>query len=136
VVGTMGVGCCAAAGFGIATGFSAASMASVTLALSRTVLWGGVTGVAFGVIVVGFGASFFAVAVFVIRAGAFFAFSTFSFTAGLLVLALLTLVVFAAVVVVPAFSATIFFGRPRFLTAWGSIGAMEDIARGQLIATR
>lgn len=134
VVGVTGVGCCAAAGFGRATSCFAASMASVTVALSSTVLFAGVTGVACRVVVVGFGASFFAV-VFV-RAGAFFAFSTFSLTAGLFVLALLTPVVFAAVAIVPASSVTTFFGRPRFLTAEGSIVVVLDIVRGQLVATR
>jgi hypothetical protein len=138
--GVMGVGCCGAAGFGAATGCSAAFMASVTLALSRTVLLGGVvTGVALDAVVVGFSASFFVVAfaaVFVfVGAGAFFAFSTFSFAAVLFVLVNLMPVVSAAFVV-PTSSVTTFFGRPRFLIAGASIVFGVDMVRGQLFATR
>jgi hypothetical protein len=124
--GVTGVGCCDAVAF---EDGSAASVAAETLAASGIVLLGGVTGercVGCRTAMVGFGASFFAV-----RAGAFF---SFSFTAALFVLALLAPVVFSDVAIVPASSVVTFLGRPRFLTAGGSIVLGVDIARGQLNA--
>jgi hypothetical protein len=104
------------------------------LVASGIVLLGGVTGAGWrAAVVVGLGASFFAT-VFG-RAGAFFSLSTFALTAGVFVLACLTPIVFPSLAIVPASSATTFFGRPRFLTAGGSVEVAVDIARGQLIGT-
>jgi hypothetical protein len=134
VAGVAGVGCFAAAGFAVA--FTAAFFGLVAFGI---VLLGGVTGAGWRVAVVtGLGASFFATVFGRAGAGAFFSLTTFSLTAaGLLVLAALFVLACLAPAtllsseIVPASSAT-FFGRPRFLTAGGSIVLAVDIVGGQL----
>jgi hypothetical protein len=134
VAGVAGVGCCfAAAGFAVS--FAAAFF---VLGAFGIVLLGGVTGAGWRAAVTGLGASFFATVFVRAGAGAFFSLTTFSLTAaGLLVLtALLVLACLAPATllsseIVPASSAT-FLGRPRFLTAGGSIVLAVDIVGDQL----
>lgn len=154
LVGAAGVGCAGvvfvSTGFGVdATAFFTPSLAaavlgstfSVPLALtsSSILLVVGVTGVACFDVAIVLGASFGEAAAFAFT-GAFFSnFSFFSLTT--LTLSFLTTAAAAAATAAfftstgtgsPASSATTFFGRPRFLTAGGSVVGVEDIALGQL----
>jgi hypothetical protein len=111
---------------------------------SNILLVDGVTGVACAGAIADLGAIFFPAATVAVVAGAvfplfvatFFSFltsTTFSFVLGFAAAFFTAALLAATSGVVPASSATTFFGRPRFLIAGGSIVGFEDIATVQLV---
>lgn len=138
---------CTLASASFATTFSGCfAFFSVPLAStsSNILLVDGVVGVACAGAIADLGAIFFPAAtvavvvvgaVFPLFVATFFSFltsTTFSFVLGFAAAFFTAALLAATSGVVPASSATTFFGRPRFLIAGGSIVGFEDIADVQL----
>jgi len=126
-----GVACCPVAD---AAASSSATFVAVACASSNIVLFAGADGVVCCAVATVFGASFVGAGlVFAGRAGAvFFGFTALSLATALFAGALLASVFFTSNAIAPASPGVTLLGRPRFLTAGGSVAVVADIGGGQL----
>jgi len=147
-VGSWVWGCGAAVFFSVldacfSTTFAACAFFNVPFACtsSNILLVEGVTGVGCSAAIGDWGASFFAAGVaagatvFALFATVFFSFLTstgFAFSAGFAATFFTATLLASTAGIGPASSATTFFGRPRFLTAGGSVGGGDAIVAVQL----
>jgi len=105
----VGVACCPVAD---AAASCSASFVAVACASSNIVLFAGADGV--------------------VCCAVFFGFTALSFTTALFGEALFASVFFVSIAIVSACPGVTFFGRPRFLTAGGSVAVVADIVGSQL----